>query len=500
MHLYVTNRMVTLLSATMKHFIHALFLISTSIFGFGQTFTIIEKSTATKALFDYTNPLSLVSLVYNNASLFADNKFEVGNSFRIDAFEKAELEQYNISKDELLEAETRGRQFLLYTGYGDDMVLSKTDENFDSWYENQKAFLESPSLMPSKEFLKEMWDSTEVGGYLNLKEKRFFDVRDIDLLVVQNNVEDTLVHFAKKLKNYEKRVIVASIPMRELLNLMNFSVQVKANKVLTQTIWETLRSSQLKSYEECLKEYFDEPKSVFEQFAFYNGMAKINPIKESSIWERTLEFSTDLEPAQKMKYLHFGKLWECKQERPEILNLFSMYGEQVQIVRDESTSLANYLSYNYPEGFELPPAEMSKLESIWKNTPIGENLKSPLRTSYFWWDFEDPEMLVDYRFVSDTESLQLRPVMLYFVKDVPSINKKVTTMRFDLRDGFGQMDFSPLLEMNPKVNANELQWIESLKNPTGQCYENTLKDREKLSSYLLLSDEFIKKGISITLY
>lgn len=486
----------------MKHFTLSLFLISISILGFSQSYTIIEKSKSTEALFDYNNPLSLVSLAYNNAGLFVENNFEEGNSLRIDAFKKSDLEQYNISKNELIEVETRGTDYLLYTGYGDDIILTKTEENFDSWFDFQKTFLEDASMMPSKEFMKEMWDNTVVGSYLKHKEKRFFDLRNIDLIILQNEVEDTIVHFAKKLKNYEKRVIVASVSKRDLLNVLNFSVQVKADKALTKSIWEALRTSQLKSYETCLKEYFDEPNRIFEQYAFYSGMMKIKPINEASIWERTLEFSTDLDPVKKMDYLHFGKLWECKQERADILTLITNYGEPIEIVRDENPSLANYLNYNFPEGFSFSSSEMSNLEALWANTPIGENLKTPLRTSYYWWDFEEPEMLIDYRFInnSDVSNPQLTPAMIYFVKDLPSINKKVTTMRFDLRDGFGQMEFLPLLEMNPKVTAADLKWIESLNNPIGQCYENTLKHREKLSSYLLLSDDFIKKGYSITLY
>lgn len=470
--------------------------------GSSQTFTVIEKSKSTAAIFDYSNPLSLVSLVYNNASLFVDNTFDEGRSFKIDAFKKSDLEQYTISKEELLQAETRGSQYLMYTGLGDDIALIKTSDNFDSWFENQKSLLEDVSIVPSKEYIKEMWDKAAIGNALMSSEQLFFDLRGIDLLILQNDTEDTLVHFAKKLKNYEKRVIVASISKRNLLDMLNFSVQVKAKKELTTAVWEALRDEQLKAYESCLKEYRDEPNLIFEQYSSYNGMVKINPIKEASIWERTLEFSTDLEPEKKMEYLHFGKLWTCKQERAEIFDFITMNGESIQIIKEQIATFKEYLSIYSPGDFLFSPSEYENIEHIWENTPIGEYLMSPLKTSYFWWDFEEPEMLIDYRFreTSETSGQLLTPVTLYFVKDLPSINKKVTTMRFELNDAYAQMEFLPLLEMNPKVKFVDLKWISLLNNPIGQCFENTLKDREKLGSYLLLSDDFLKKGYRITLY
>ena len=486
----------------MRNFLTVLLLFLTCFRGFSQTFTVIEKNKSTAAIFDYNNPLSLLSLVYNNVNLFTENTFDEGKSLKIDAFKKSDLEQYAISKDELLQVETRGNEYLSYTYMGDNMNLAKTNENFDTWYEKLINVAEDDALIPGKDFLKEIWDNTSVGNALMSSEKRFFDVREIDLLILQNDAEDTIVHFAKKLKNYEKRVIVASLSKRNLLDVLNFSVQVKAKKEIINAVWEELRNVQLKAYEDCLKEFYDEPNRIFDQYTFYNGMVKIKPIKESSIWERTLEFSTDLEPVKKMEYLHFGKLWGCKQERPEILNFMSMDGEPFQIIRDENPTFATYITNKFSDGLDFSISEIAELEQNWAKTAIGDYLTSPLRTSNFWWDFEEPEMLIDYRFseTSETSGQILAPVMLYFVKDLPSINKKVTTMRFDLRDAYGQMDFLPLLELSPKVKAAELKWIGALNNPIGQCFENTLKDREKLSSYLLLSDDFLKKGFRITLY
>lgn len=487
----------------MKNILTSLLLFFSCFSVFSQTFTVIEKNKSTAAIFDYNNPLSLVSLINNNANLFVENTSDQGQTLRIDAFTTSDLEKYNISKEELIKAETRGVDFQLYTGLGDDMTLIKTDEAFDSWYENLTHFVEDISLMPTKEFLKEMWDNTTVGYNLQSKEKRYFDTRDIDLVILQSEAEDTIVHFANKLKNYEKRVIVASISKRNLLDLMSYSVQVKAKKEVTKTAWEALRFKQLNAYESCLKEFYEEPNRIFEQFGYFNGLVKIDPIRESSIWERSLEFSTDLAPAKKMEYLHFGKLWECNQERPEKLEIFLSSGENVYVVKDRTPLFSDFLNFNYPEDvLGINSSGPEENQKLWEKTNIEDYVMLPLKTSYFWWDFDEPEMLIDYRFMetSETSGIILKPVTLYFVKDLPTINKKVITMRFDVQDTYSNMEFLPLLEMNPKVNDKELKWISALNNPVGQCFENTLKDREKLSSHLLLSDDFIKKGYRITLY
>jgi len=421
----------------MKQFIF--FIFGLLVFNVqSQTFTLIEKNKHTTALFNYEDPLSLMGLIYNNVDRFVSSYEQEGQAIQIKAFSSEGIKRLNLNKSEFISVETRPNPIEIYTGFGGDNIsLQKSDESFEDWYLNLSQFLEDDTFLPNKQFIQSVWEKTKIGDYLSETKLYYFDVRNIDLLILEATEEDTIIHFAKKMADYSKRIIVASISKYNLMNIFGYSVPKMVDKTFTNQILEELKTKQLQKYENCLKEYFEDNNSIFDIAQHNVGLVSISPYINANYWERTLQIAKDLTIEQKLEYFNLGKVWSCKQEVPDDLLLYTNYGELVQITKDNSPSFRTYFNKLQYEGeFTLSEEAISKLEKKWQETQVGSTLTQDLKTNYLWWDFDNPELLIDYQFqeFQDNNVLKLIPTGIFIVKDLPTINKKINAMYFDLTD------------------------------------------------------------------
>lgn len=443
----------------------------------------------------------MLGLVYNNVELFASPYFLDGQALAISGFKAKDLENYKIPKSDLLQVECPGLIYQFFNGYENGATLTKTTDDFDSWYKEQLKQVESIDLLPEKENLKTIWSNTKVGDQLKIGEGIYFDVREIDLLVVENKEEDTLIHFARKIKGFDKRIIVASVPKAFLYLLSLYSVQAKATKEISKLAWDELRKIQVKEHQNCLKEFDDQLKNPLIVSPYLYPLVDIFPFSESSIWERTLDFTKNLPLETKIKNMNLGAVLSCEQKTNDPL-LYTIEGNEIQIMKDNSPNFKAYFSKNENFGIYLTPQKIEEIEAIWNKTKEGDYLINDLKKKYFWWDFDNPELIIDYRFIyeSEIDDFVLKPTELYFIKENSNGSKKNVLMQFTIFDFEIPLDFISNLQMNPELFSSKLAWKKLINNTIDQNFDQSIKNREKLNSYLLLPDEFIKNGGKITLY
>jgi hypothetical protein len=321
------------------------------------------------------------------------------------------------------------------------------------------------------------------------------------LLVVENKEEDTLIHFARKIKGFDKRIIVASVPKAFLYLLSLYSVQAKATKEISKLAWDELRKIQVKEHQNCLKEFDDQLKNPLIVSPYLYPLVDIFPFSESSIWERTLDFTKNLPLETKIKNMNLGAVLSCEQKTNDPL-LYTIEGNEIQIMKDNSPNFKAYFSKNENFGIYLTPQKIEEIEAIWNKTKEGDYLINDLKKKYFWWDFDNPELIIDYRFIyeSEIDDFVLKPTELYFIKENSNGSKKNVLMQFTIFDFEIPLDFISNLQMNPELFSSKLAWKKLINNTIDQNFDQSIKNREKLNSYLLLPDEFIKNGGKITLY
>ena len=279
----------------MKNLIIFTFLFSS--FVQAQTFTIFENNKKNKALFDYNDPNSLVSMLVQNQGLIIASD-EIPCELSSEGF-------YSI--DGLKNYALRGEWWEIE---GDDANATRTilmrysdSESFDDWYTRLTTQGYAPDYDPEvfgaltrtdKLILEKQYNSAEVGFAIKRPPVNcYYDVQDIELIIIYANK----IYFARKSAYENKFFICLQSTLEELAQLSRFDY---LNEELSNKITVKLREFQLQKREidtpeypaYAIEEYSNQHRNATlfddfneDEFKYYNKSSSIKRIFPGTPWE-----------------------------------------------------------------------------------------------------------------------------------------------------------------------------------------------------------------------
>ncbi len=278
----------------MRNLIIFTFLFSS--FVQAQTFTIFENNKKNKALFDYNDPNSLVSMLVQNQGLITSDGLQCELSsegfYSIDGLKNYALsgEHWEIEGDDANATKT--------------VLLRNSDsESFDDWFTRLTTQGDVPDYDPEvfgaltrtdKLILEKQYNSALVGLSIKLPPVNcYYDVHDIELIFVNANN----IYFAQKSAYENKFFICLQLTLEELAQLGRFDY---LNEELSKKITGKLREFQLQKREidspeypvYAIEEYSNQHRNATlfddfnkDEFKYYNQSSSIKRIFPGTQWE-----------------------------------------------------------------------------------------------------------------------------------------------------------------------------------------------------------------------
>jgi hypothetical protein len=275
-------------------------IILFSSFVQAQSFTIFENNKKNKALFDYNDPNSLVSMLVQNQGLLT-------NSGCNDGLIKGLSNESLHSVEGLKSFSCSGEPWQIE---GDDENATKTilmrdseSESFDEWFKRLTTKGVEPDNNPSvfgslirtdKLILAQQYNLAPAG--FSIKRPPligYYEVNDIDLIILNANN----IYFAKKSLYENKYFICLQLTLEELCQLGRFDF---LNEDLSKKITSKLREFQLAKREidapeyptYAISEYWNpyHQANLFDdfnedEFKYYKKSSSIKRIFQLGIWE-----------------------------------------------------------------------------------------------------------------------------------------------------------------------------------------------------------------------
>ena len=268
-----------------------IFMVSIAL---SQEFIVFENNKKNKALFDYNDPNSLVSML-------VQNRDKIIVSMENDGYTK--INEYSLHPTEGMPSiSVRGQKWEIE---GDDENLTRKiltrdskDESFESWYNRlttgEDKDIYAPLTRTNKHDLQHQYEKCGDNQPISFpNETGYYDLNQIDLIIT----DSTDIYFARKSPYETKHFICLQLKLEELSNLERVDY---LNESISKTVISKIREYQLQkmaidttewpSY--CLEEYYQylNKGSLFsdfeeEDFKYYRKNGSIKKIIPGSVWQ-----------------------------------------------------------------------------------------------------------------------------------------------------------------------------------------------------------------------
>jgi hypothetical protein len=415
-------------------------IILFSSFVQAQSFTIFENNKKNKALFDYSDPNSLVSMLVQNQGLLT-------NSGCNDGLIKGLSNESLHSVEGLKSFSCSGEPWQIE---GDDenatrsiLMRDSDSENFDDWFNRLTTQGKEPDFDPAVFGPLTRTNKIELEQQYNLAPAGFtvkrppligyYDVNDIELIILNANN----IYFAKKSLYENKYFICLQLTIEELTQLGRFDF---LNEDLSKKITSKLREFQLAKRELDAPEY---PTYAISEYW--------NPYHQANLFD---DFNLDefkyYTKSSSIKRIFPGASWEIEGDDEDYTKSI-LYRESKQESFEawftRLTTQGNLPDFN-PEIFgvltRIPEKGTISKESLkTRYEACGENqaLRLPDSELIYWVDYPNPAVYLKRNFETDsTGKFKTKFSQLLFTERLD--NKKGYSQKPQVLMAFGEPENS----------------------------------------------------------
>jgi hypothetical protein len=407
---------------TMKKLFKYLPIFIASI-AFSQEFIVFENNKKNKALFDYSDPNSLVSMLVQNQNRIIYSSCEA-------SLYKDMVNEYSFHPIDGM------KTYSCYSGKweieGDDeyrtrkiLTRDSKDEKFEDWIFRLTSIgdeteIYAPLLRIDPNLLKKQYDLCGDNQPISLPPTiNYFDVNNIDLIILAKDK----IYFTKKSLYENKNFICLELSLDEIGNLARFDF---LNEDLSKKITNKLREFQLRKREVddasypiySITEFYDQYKqaNLFDdfnenEFKYYSKSSSIKRIFPGGNWEiegddedRTLQILTrnSMDESFEEWYNRLTKQGVAPGYNPEV------FGPLTRLDTKGRISIAT-LKMKYDACAENQPLQFPDLETT------------------YWVDYPNPAIYLQRKFTIDSTG-----------KFKTTFSQLIFAERLDNKKGFSQ--------------------------------------------------------------
>ena len=461
------------------------FFVSSLTSLLAQRFVVIEKNNASQSVFNYNDQLSLMGLLNNNIGLLKDHiRDSYENSFynNLDYGLKdvSEMNEYESILNEFEKFEVRKDLKMARMSDPEDTILIiRTEQTLQVFLDSViAADPDYESLLAiDRNKLTRWWEAANDGMLVRILTEKQFCIKGIDLILIQINETDSsdsrIVHFCRSIKEGEKKQVVFSIQMDELLSMINdgngynegFNTLFKLSAPLSKELYENFRKKQFDAFGDCANvSYFGED---------FNGFA---------LGESNLMNQFDAAPLPV-----FEKEYRCQEEIGEVLKFdrWSDPEDSIIVVRTDQT-LQVFLDSAItadPDYELLLTVDRDKLNSWWEQTKINDLVRKDIQETIYWRDIEEPNA---YALMAWCDGVNIVRNLL-FTKENNTTKKQSIILNFDY---FNATEVK--LKDIPSPKFDKLPWVKTMTNSKGKKYNFDKKNSKEITTYSYLIEEIIK--------
>jgi len=418
-----------------------------------QRFVVIEKNDASKSVFDYTDQFSLMGLLNNNIGSLKDYirdsyEYSYRNNLDYGLKDGAEMKEYESILNEFEKFEVRkDLKIPRMSDPEDTLFIVRTDQTLQVFLDSVMAVdPDYESLLAiDKNKLTRWWEADGNGYIVKVRTEKQFCIKGIDLILIQinetNSYDSKIVHFCRSIKEGGEKHIVFSIPMEELLSLLNdgggynegFNTLYKLSTTSSKELYDVFRKKQFDAYSSCSN------VNYFEDFINFSDLPEDSKLMN--------QFNPVLLPI-------FEKEYRCKEQIGEFLKLprLSDFEDTIILVRTNQT-LKVFLDSAIiadPDYEIFLFEDRNKLNTWWEKTEINAVVsKDPLETIY-WRDIEEPNAyaLMEWSYGKNVVR------NLLFTKENIATSKQSIFLNFS-SNNLSEVELKDI----PSTNFEQLPWV-----------------------------------------
>ena len=445
--------------------------------GFTQKYVVFKNTKKNKALFDYNDPNSLVSmLVQNREKIIAENRFSNCNN------------EYSLHPiDALASFSVSGEPWsyeVVPEGWIDPgiVTLLRDDDNesFNTWLERLTTQGADAQAGPELyQVLKEInqlqlhtqYERAKGGSPLKFPDNVcYYDVNNIDLIIADSST----IYFAKKSPYENKHFICLNFKLDYLIGLERLDY---LSEPLSKAISSKLRDYQIKKRELETGEFASYSLSQYsamnEQICLFNSFDE----KEFNIYAKTSAVK---------KIFHQGD-WKYEvtpegEDDPVSVALIRDDDNETYDAWLERLTTQGADAQNGPELYQvLMNVDQVILRKQYENAKGGANLKFPDDEEIYWVDYPNPAIYLKRTFSKDSlGKFKTNFSQLLFTERMNG--KKGLSQKPQVLMSFGEGDeyssISPEIlellkpELNPFNLNKEFSWQKLIETRKGKSISN----------------------------
>lgn len=471
-----------------KIFFVAIFLINlTSLLA--QRFVVIEKNNASKSVFNTDDQLSLMGLLNNNIGAlkyYIRESYEYSHRTNLDYELKdgSEMKEYETILNEFEKFVVRkDLKIPRMSDPEDTIIIVRTDQTLQVFLDSviaTDADYES-LLVIDRNKLTRWWEATNEGSIVKVRTEKQFCIKGIDLILIQINdpesYDSKIVHFCRSVQEGGKKQVVFSIPMGELLTMINdgngyynigFNTLFKLSAPNSKKLYNAFRKKQFDAYGDCGNVDYS---NDFNDFS--------NLPEESKLME---QFDAAQSPI-------FEKEYRCKEQIGEYLRLprFTDPEDSIIVVRTNQT-LQVFLDSAIvadPDYEILLGVDRDQLNSWWEQTKVNDFVRKDRQEIIYWRDIQEPNA---YALMECGDGVNIVRNLL-FTKENNTTKKQSIILNFDSYN-VSEVELKDI----PSTKFDKLPWVKTMINSKGKKFSLVKKNNKELTTYSYLIEEIIKNS------
>ncbi len=464
------------------------FFVSSLTSLLAQRFVVIEKKNASQSVFDYNDQLSLMGLLNNNIGSLKNYirdsyEYSYRNNLDYGLKDGSEMKEYESILNEFEKFEVRkDLKIPRMSDPEDTLLIVRTDQTLQVFLDSiLAADPDYESLLAiDRNKLTRWWEATNVGTIVKVRTEKQFCIKGIDLILIQINETDSsdlkIVHFCRSIKEGEKKQVVFSIQMDELLSMINnggayndgFNTLFKLSAPISKEMYNVFRKKQFDAYGNC-------ESTSYYWLDYFNDFAYLP--EESKLIEQF-----DAGPLT-----IYEKEYRCKEEIGEYLRLPRLSDpEDTLFLAKTNQTIQEFLDSAIavePDYESLLWVDNEKLAQWWGQTKINDFVRKDLQEIIYWRDIEEPNA---YALMAWSDGKNVVRNLL-FTKENKATSKQSIFLNF------GSYNLSEVeLKDIPSTKFEQLPWAKTVTKNKGKKFSFDKKNSKEITTYTYLIEEIIK--------
>ena len=469
----------------MKKIILGIFFFINLTSVLAQRFVVIEKNDISQSVFDYNDQLSLMGLLNNNIGSLKDHirdSYEYSNRNNLDYGLKdgSEMKEYESIRNEFEKFEVRkDLKILRISDPEDSIIVVRTNQTLQVFLDSVIAADADYELLLAidRNELTRWWEAANVGTIVKVRTEKQFCIKGIDLILIQINETESydskIVHFCRSIREGEKKQVVFSIPMDELLSMMNdgneynegFNTLFKLSAPLSKEFYDNFRKKQFDAYGDCAN-----VSNFGEYFSYFYLPEESKLMKEFDAAESS----------------NFKKEYRC-QEQGEVLKFTRMSDpeDSIIVVRTNQT-LQEFLDSAITADFDylsLLSVDKEMLTRWWEAVNISQVVRKDMQEIIYWRDIEEPNA---YAFMNWSGNKNMVQYIL-FTKENKATSKQSIILNFSSYN-LTEVELKGI----PSTKFDQLPWVKRMTNSKGEELSFDKKNSKEITTYSYIIEEIIK--------